>query len=190
MKQPSHSGTVFPGAPSPSASEADIAYRLTRDLHPMMKEAICPVFLLREASSEIERLRAENERSELGRHRLGEALKVAEARAASAEAERDEAKEQAQSYLAMYRQACEWRDSKIAEIEAQRDALAAKLAAMDAALEGSTAMRCSTGENYSVAVYFVDLARAQEFHGFIAERCAEIRRAREARTCPHGENDG
>jgi hypothetical protein len=67
------------------------------------------------------------------------------------------------------------------EATAREDALKARLAVMDAALEGSTAMKCSTGENYSVAVYFVDLARAQEFHGFIAERCADLRRAREAR---------
>jgi hypothetical protein len=36
---------------------SDIIERLTRDLPPDMKEAVCPTSLLREAAGEIERLR-------------------------------------------------------------------------------------------------------------------------------------
>ena len=37
----------------------DIVKRLLRDIAPSMKEAVCPVSLLREVAAEIERLRAE-----------------------------------------------------------------------------------------------------------------------------------
>lgn len=55
----------------------------------------------------------------------------AEARALAAEAEFEGAQEQADSFKAMYRQACDWRDAKIAAAEAEVARLKARIADLE-----------------------------------------------------------
>lgn len=98
---------------------------------PSASEAVTPAPTPEADAREIERLRAEVERLATALQFAKDGWREAEARAASAEAERDE-------QLALGRQAgerCLLAQRALADMTAERDALKARLAVMDAALE-------------------------------------------------------
>lgn len=226
-------------APSSSASEA-VAENLPSEMRALI--ALGPyqgvaaeriMHCMKAASSEIERLRAENERlaersatlealtnTPLWSHRaltarlheiiatrfgvrfmdppdggdvstpeqvemMADALLAAEARAASAEAERDEARhERALAELARDALVKELADEREARFQAEgeTEALAAKLAVMDAALEPFA--NCIFNDNGDITVTYRPFTSNELIAAYFT------RRAREARTCPHGESDG